>query len=270
METLKQERMFGIIKTKDREVRLSLRKCAIVQLERVCPMRNEHGYGFADGGKTGERRNNRPNEPHSARHNSDCCAGQHAEHNAQLDRFVGTIMKNDVLREIFVRAPSLGLHDYYIGAGCLVQTVWNDLCGFPLSHGIRDIDFVYFDNRDVSFDAEDRCIRKVQRLFADLPVQIDVKNQARVHLWYERHFGYSISPYVSLEAAINTWPTTSTAIGARRDARGRWTVYAPFGLDDVFGMVIRPNKAQITKEIYDRKVARWRALWPALTIVPWD
>ena len=30
-----------------------------------------------------------------------------------------------------------------------------------------------------------------------------------------------------------------------------------------------PNKAQITKEIYEKKVLRWMGLWPTLSIVPW-
>jgi len=87
----------------------------------------------------------------------------------------------------------------------------------------------------------------------DFYSQIDVKNQARVHLWYEKHFAYAIKPYPSLEAAINTWPTTVTTLEARRDAHGKWIVYAPFGLNDLFGMVVIANKAQITQEIYERK-----------------
>lgn len=35
-------------------------------------------------------------------------------------------------------------------------------------------------------------------------------------------------------------------------------------------MTARPNKRQITAEIYDGKVARWRQHWPELTIIPWD
>ena len=32
----------------------------------------------------------------------------------------------------------------------------------------------------------------------------DVKNEARVHLWYEARFGAAIPPYQSAEAAIAT------------------------------------------------------------------
>jgi len=179
-------------------------------------------------------------------------------------------MKNKILNKVFTRAPSLGLKDYYIGAGCLAQTIWNYLSGFPLNHGIQDVDFVYYNDKDVSFDDEDKVVNKVHKLYKDIPIKIDVKNQARVHLWYEKHFGYAIKPYPTLEAAINAWPTTATALGVRRDSHGRWIVYAPFGLNDVFGKIVRANKTQITKEIYEKKVIKWSAIWTDLKIIPWE
>ncbi|MGV1990112.1 hypothetical protein ACQZ5N_26190, partial [Agrobacterium sp. 22-221-1] len=33
---------------------------------------------------------------------------------------------------------------------------------------------------------------------------------------------------------------------------------------------VRPNKKQITREIYETKVDRWIKLWPELAIVGWD
>jgi len=46
-------------------------------------------------------------------------------------------------------------------------------------------------------------------------------------------------------------------------------VYAPFGLEDVFDMVVRPNKAKITEEIYNGKAEKWTSKWAGLTVVPW-
>ena len=189
---------------------------------------------------------------------------------SQIDIFCRIIMENKILNELFTRAPSLGLKDYYIGAGCLAQTIWNYLSGFPLNHGIQDLDLVYFNEKEVSFNEEDKVVSKVHQLYKDIPIKIDVKNQARVHLWYERHFGYTIEPYPTLEAAINTWPTTATALGARRESSGKWVVYAPFGLNDLFGKIVRANKAQITQEIYEKKVLKWSAIWIDLKIIPWE
>jgi hypothetical protein len=45
-------------------------------------------------------------------------------------------------------------------------------------------------------------------------------------------------------------------------------ICAPFGLDDLFAMVVRPNKTLVTREVYDEKVRRWRTAWPRLTGAP--
>ena len=110
--------------------------------------------------------------------------------------------------------------------------------------------------------------QRVNTLFSDIKIPIDVKNEARVHLWYENHFGYKIEPYNSLEESINSWPTTATSIGLRIE-EDRLKVYAPFGLNDLFGGIVRANKVQITEEIYNNKVNKWHNKWPNLTIIPW-
>lgn len=105
--------------------------------------------------------------------------------------------------------------------------------------------------------------------FSDLDVKIDVTNEARVHLWYERRFGFAIAPYRSTEHAISTWPTTASSVGVRYDVNG-FIVCAPFGLDDLFSMVVRPNKRLIDEAVYEAKVQRWSQHWPRLTVVSWN
>ena len=90
-----------------------------------------------------------------------------------------------------------------------------------------------------------------------------------MHLWYKDRFGYAIKPYLSSADAIATFPTTATAVGVRR-IRGELECCAPFGLDDLFGLVVRPNKTQITRAIYEAKVERRRSIWPRLTVLPWE
>ena len=177
------------------------------------------------------------------------------------------LSQSPVLFDVLEGAQTLGLEDYYIGAGCVCQTVWNFQNGLDLMYGISDIDFVYFD-AELSYEAEDRVIRRVKQRFCALPVEIDVKNQARVHLWYKDHYGYDLRPYGSLEEAISTWPTTATSIGIRLQDSAL-TVCAPFGLNDLFGQIVRPNKTQITEETYLKKCEKWKAKWNTLTIVSW-
>ncbi|PWB82526.1 MAG: hypothetical protein C3F11_11445 [Methylocystaceae bacterium] len=37
----------------------------------------------------------------------------------------------------------------------------------------------------------------------------------------------------------------------------------------LLGSIVRPNKKQITQQIYETKLTRWRALWPKLVVVDW-
>ena len=185
------------------------------------------------------------------------------------DRLVAHLRGSTVLWQCLERLADLGLPDWYLGAGGIAQTVWNAAHDKPPAEDISDYDIVYFDASDVTEAGENEVTANVRAAMADLPMAVDVKNQARVHLWYRRRFGYDIVPYTSIEDAIATWPTTATAIGVRL-THGRPRVFAPFGLDDLLRLVVRANRVQITPEIYRRKVARWHRHWPNLTVLPWE
>lgn len=86
---------------------------------------------------------------------------------------------------------------------------------------------------------------------------------------YEEKFGTGLAPYLSTEDAITTFPTTATAIAVQPRADGLH-VFAPYGLSDLLGLIVRPNKKQITRPIYEAKVKKWLAVWPDLRVVGWD
>ena len=178
------------------------------------------------------------------------------------------VRRNSVARAILERAPQLRLHSWYLGAGGVTQTVWNVLHGFEPTRGIKDYDLVYFDGDDQSAAGEEVAESRATQLFGDLDVKLDVTNEARVHLWYPERFGRSIPPYRSTEHAISTWPTTASSIGVSSD-NGEFVVCAPFGLSDLYAMVVRPNKAIIDRAIYEAKVRRWVEFWPRLSVMPW-
>jgi uncharacterized protein len=129
-----------------------------------------------------------------------------------------------------------------------------------------DVDLVYFDGEDLSAETEAGHAGRIRTPFADLGLWVDVKDEARVHLWYTEIFGNVLAPYVSTEDAITTFPTTATAVGVQPRADGL-QVFAPYGLSDLLGLIVRRNKKQITQAIYDAKVKKWRACWPDLRIV---
>lgn len=172
------------------------------------------------------------------------------------------------LRGLIERWNAIALPDVWLSGSVMAQTVWNARFGLMPEYGIADLDLVYFDGHDLSQEGEERHAARLRLLFADMPWRIDVKNQARVHLWYEARFGYAIAPYRSARDAMATFPTTASAVGIRPSGNG-FALHAPFGVDDLLNGIVRPNKAQITRAIYEAKLVRWRQFWPDLTIIPW-
>jgi uncharacterized protein len=186
----------------------------------------------------------------------------------QLTAFEQMVLSNPVTKAIVERMPQLELPGCYLAAGALFQTVWNCLDGRDQQAGINDYDINYFDERDLSWDAEDQAIRLAAAAFGDIDAQVEVRNEARVHLWYEAKFSVACPPFRSTEAAISSFPSTSSCFGIRPDAAGV-IVFAPFGFSDLFSMRTRPNPVLAPREVYETKTARWLTEWPTLTILPW-
>lgn len=185
----------------------------------------------------------------------------------QISELENILSRSSLIQEVLRRAPALEMPNWYLGAGAIAQTVWNDHHGFSLDHGIKDCDLVYFDP-DISAEAQDGYKAKGKRLFATLTVEVEITNEARVHLWYKQERGKEIRQYHSTEDAINTWPTTATSVGVRYEGDD-FIVYAPYGLHDLLNMIVRPNKTLLTYEVYEQKTKRWKNLWPKLIIIDW-
>ena len=189
----------------------------------------------------------------------------HAVFAADLEAVLRT---NPDLATLLDRFAELALPEAWIVAGCLAQTVWNQLFALPPGHGIADIDLVYFDP-DLSEATEAAHEARLHDLFPAVSARLDVKNQARVHQWYEAKFARPLAPYACVPQAIATYPTTATSVGIRIQG-GKPEICAPYGLSDLLAGIVRPNKVLVTEQVYLAKTARWRSLWPGLEIVPWD
>lgn len=187
----------------------------------------------------------------------------------QLTALRTTLSRNRTLLEVLDRTAALGLPDWYLTAGCLFQTIWNTVTGRPPTHGIKDYDVFYYDATDLSWEAEDTAIRAGRKAFAGLPAEVEIRNEARVHLWYEQKFGTPCPPYDSVESAIDSFASTTCCLAVRLREDGTWHVYAPHGLSDIYNLVVRPNPVQAPQEVYDTKTSRWRESWPELTVLPW-
>lgn len=187
----------------------------------------------------------------------------------EMETLERAVRASPLLAPVLERWADLQLPDAWLVAGAVAQTVWNDRLDYPPDHGLRDIDIVYHDPDDLTEAAEEQHAARIRAMFADVPAQFDVKNEARVHCWYEAKFGYTIAPYPSVQAAIATFPTTATTIGIRPSG-AQLQVVAVHGLSDLCNLIVRPNRVQITRPIYETKVERWRELWPGLHIEPWQ
>ncbi|MBV6658835.1 MAG: nucleotidyltransferase family protein [Devosiaceae bacterium] len=187
------------------------------------------------------------------------------------DELVAIVRQNPVNADLLERLPHAGLHDVWLVSGCLFQTVWNVHTGREVSFGIRDFDIFYFDGSDLNWEAEDRAIKRAQSTLGLGGHEIEIRNQARVHLWYEQKFGL---PYPQLRAGhegIDRFLATACMIGLQPTADGAPLVYAPAGLDDLANMVIRPNPtSNFNADNYWQKSNRWKQYWPELTVLAPD
>jgi uncharacterized protein len=183
------------------------------------------------------------------------------------DDFIAAALRNPIHEIIAEELSRLALPDAWIVAGCLVQTVWNVQTARAVDHGIADYDIFYFDP-DTSWQAEDAVIQELQGRLAKLAAKVEVRNQARVHLWYPQKHGL---PYPALHCStqgIDRFLTKNTQVGIRRTQSGH-DIYAPHGFDDIARMIVRPNHtANFSAANYEAKAERWKTLWPEITVLP--
>jgi uncharacterized protein len=179
--------------------------------------------------------------------------------------FLAHALRNPVNEDITEELVRLALPDAWIVSGCLVQTAWNVQTGRAVDYGINDYDIFYFDP-DTSWQAEDAVIRQLQGRLARLGAKIEVRNQARVHLWYPQKHGLPYPPLIGSTDGIDRFLTKTTQVGIRRTQAG-YDVYAPHGFDDIANMVVRPNPGPNFSAVnYEAKARRWKKLWPELAV----
>lgn len=182
----------------------------------------------------------------------------------EQDRALREIISGSaLLQSALSQAAALNLPDWWIVSGAIYQVVWNTLTARPETHGLKDIDLFYFDP-DTSYEAEDRVIRSAR---FDLPVPVEIRNQARVHLWYPDHFGQPYPQLTESRQAIDLFACRTHCVGVRLGAG--LEVYAPCGLDDMFSFRLTPNTLLNNRATHDAKAARQMGHWPELTLVPW-
>ncbi len=182
-------------------------------------------------------------------------------------RLVEIVRADPGLMHVLSVVRSQHLPDWRVFSGAVYQSVWNALTGRPAGYGVRDYDVGYYDP-DTSWDAEDVVIKRVAAAF-EPPVRdiVEVRNQARVPLWFPAHFGEPYAPLSGTDEALGRFVAPAFAIGVRLEPDDAISVAAPLGLDDMFGLILRPNPTRGVAKDWPRVVERALARWPELVII---
>lgn len=183
--------------------------------------------------------------------------------------FLDIVRNSPLLTDVLNRAQRLNLPDWYIVSGAVYNLVWNVLTGRPEAHGIKDVDLFYYDASDISYEAEDRIIKTGDEVFSGVALPVEIRNQARVHLWFEKHFGQTYTPLQSSEEGIDRFASKTHAVGIRQESNGQLKFYAPYGLNDIFAFRITPNPVIDNRKTHHAKGLRAQQNWPEVTVVPW-
>ena len=188
---------------------------------------------------------------------------------SELEAELAAIVRADAgLMHVLTTVRGLDLPDWRLVSGAVYQAVWNARTGRPAGYGVKDYDLAYFDASDLSYEAEDVVIKRVAAAFDELfRSQVEVRNQARVHLWFQNRFGEPYAPLHSTDEALGRFVAPAFAVGVRLETDDRLSIAAPFGLDDVFALTIRPNPNRPLARGWAKAVDSARARWPELTVI---
>jgi hypothetical protein len=180
-------------------------------------------------------------------------------------RLVQIIQGVPTTMQVLRTVRDLDLPDAMIFSGAIYQPVWNHLTGRAPDYGIKDYDVAYHDASDTSYEAEDVVIRRVAAAFEPpLRELVEVRNQARVHLWFEQKFGAD-EPYPPLLTSADA--LKRFCVGVRMEADDSLSVFAPFGLDDLFALHLRPNPLRVKGAGgWERTTGSAQARWPEITV----
>lgn len=174
------------------------------------------------------------------------------------------IQNDEKMMEIIKAASTLNLPDWWICAGFIRSRIWDALHGFNDRTEIPDVDVIYFDKSIINEDMEKEFEEKLISIMPDIPWS--VKNEARMHTINNS------SPYTSSQDAISKFPETATALGIKVDDENKLILIAPYGLDDVINLEVKPTPHfRGSKElavIYKERVSKknWKSIWHKIEV----
>ncbi len=183
-------------------------------------------------------------------------------HDGDPEQRLEAILRRAPMRlQVLEIVRSLALPDWAVGAGFIRAAVWDELSGYKIMSPVADIDVLYFDPQTQDSRRDDTIEQQLQDIDPTLPWS--VRNQARMHI------RNGDDPYSSTADALRFWLETPTCIAVRLDAQGGLEILAPYGLEDLFSMSIRPTpRGRIRKAEYLSRIRkkRWHERWPKVAV----
>ncbi len=171
---------------------------------------------------------------------------------------------------VLVAARRLELPDCWIGAGFVRRKIWDHLHGFAQATPLDDIDLLYFHADDTSRAGEQAIEERLHRAMPGQPWS--AKNQARMHL------RNGDQPYSGTVDAMRHWLETPTCVAVRirtdsdpgPQRAGVLELAAPYGIDDLLRLIVRPTPAgRRREEAYRARLEskQWRQNWPKMHVI---
>jgi hypothetical protein len=178
--------------------------------------------------------------------------------------FIAQALLDPVNAALLERLPALGLPQGFLTAGSLFQATWNRRFRQAAGLGREGLRRLLLRRHRSLVGRRRRRDPARAGGGGGLGATVEVKNQARVHLWYEARFK---SPYPQLRSArdgIDRYLIACTRVGI--DLADR-TLYAPDGLDDLAAGILRMNPLLPMRELFLKKAGDYQARWPWLQVI---
>ncbi|PMG19325.1 nucleotidyltransferase family protein [Vibrio splendidus] len=177
-----------------------------------------------------------------------------------LANSIVTLIKQDPLRiQVLYCVAQLDLPQCYVAAGFVRNLVWDHLHDFDSPTPLNDIDVIYFDTIDTSYESDLRYEALLKQRLPELNWQ--VRNQAYMHT------RNGDEPYQGSLDAMSYWPEKETAVAVKQSLNGDIECISSFGLESLFDLQITPNPKR-NRDIFDQRVQskNWLTHWSKLTI----
>lgn len=164
-------------------------------------------------------------------------------------------------------ARSLKLHSWCSGAGAVRNLVWDHLHGFKTETPAEDVDLVFYDESNLSQELEQALSDR--HTLAELSFNWAVVNRAGVHRWVKSQAIQVGQPFRDLEEGIASWPDVATCVGVTLSDSEKVEIIAPYGLNDLFEMVVRWNPTRVSSAVFAERVAnkRFTERWPQVRVL---